>query len=133
MEPLRVNRAKILVIDDDRDILESLQNSLELPKVKLDIRTAPGGMLGLQEAKRFRPDVVILDLQMPGVNGFEVLDEIRSDSELSHTKVIMLTAKDDSRNLWEGIDRRLDDFISKPFDLEELEARIYVQLLEAQK
>lgn len=126
-----IKRAKILIIDDDRDILQSLQNSLELPKIELEIITADRGMKGLQAAKQLKPDVVILDLQMPDVDGFEVLDEIKADPMLSHVKVIMLTARDNSKNMWEGIDRQLDDFIPKPFDLEELEARIYAQLMDS--
>lgn len=119
----------MLIIDDDKDICNVLERSLELPKIKLEIRSAYNGVSGLQMAKKWLPDIVILDLQMPGIDGFGVLDEIRSDQHLVETKVIMLTAKDSPKNLWEGIDRKIDDFIGKPFDLAELEARIYNQLL----
>ncbi len=124
-----ITHAKVLVIDDDKNICRVLEHSLELPNIKLDIQSAYNGVSGLQLAKKWQPDIVILDLQMPGITGFDVLEEIRGDQQLAHTKVIMLTAKDSPKNLWEGIDRKLDDFIGKPFDLAELEARIYNQLL----
>lgn len=123
------SQAKILVIDDDADILDSIRSGLELPNITLEVLTAPNGMTGLQLAKTHFPDVIILDLQMPDIDGFTVLDEIRSDPILANTRVIMLTAQDSSKTMWEGIDRSLDDFMVKPFDLEELEARVYNQLL----
>ena len=124
-----IKSAKILVIDDDEDILASLKGALDLPGIKLEVLTANTGLSGLQLAKLELPDVIILDLQMPDMNGFQVLNEIQADSQLERTRVIMLTAQDSGANLWEGIDRKLDDFMGKPFDLGELEARIYNQLL----
>ena len=124
-----IKSACILVVDDDQDILVSLKTGLQLPGIELEILTAEDGLSGLQQAKLHRPDIIILDLQMPDMNGFEVLKEIHADPQLTKTKVIMLTAQDSVQNLWEGIDRQLDDFMGKPFDLGELEARIYNQLL----
>jgi DNA-binding response OmpR family regulator len=124
-----IKSAKVLVVDDDQDILVSLKTGLQLPGIELEILTAEDGLSGLQQAKLHRPDIIVLDLQMPDMNGFEVLKEIHADPQLSKTKVIMLTAQDSVQNLWEGIDRQLDDFMGKPFDLGELEARIYNQLL----
>lgn len=122
-------QATILIIDDDPDILAALRKGLEIPGVKLEILTAGNGLEGLRQAKLAQPEVVILDLQMPQFNGFAVLEEIKRDSQLRATKVLMLTALDSSKNLWEGLDRQLDDFMIKPFDLVELEARIYNLLL----
>ena len=124
-----IKKAKLLVIDDDQDILSSLKSGLQLPGIELEVLTAEDGLAGLQAAKLERPDVIVLDLQMPDMNGFEVLKEIHKDPQLTKTKIIMLTAQDSVQNLWEGIDRKLDDFMGKPFDLSELEARIYNQLL----
>ena len=125
----QIKSARILVIDDDEDILTSLKSGLDLKGVKLEILTANGGLKGLQAAKLEKPDIVILDLQMPDMNGFQVLEEIQADPQLAKTRVIMLTAQDSVQNLWDGIDRKLDDFMGKPFELAELEARIYNQLL----
>jgi DNA-binding response OmpR family regulator len=124
------NKATILVIDDDADICQAIQKGLELPGVKLQILTALTGTAGLQLAKSHLPDVIILDLQLPDGDGFMVFDELRLDAQLAQTRVIMLTAQDSAKNLWDSIDRRLDDFITKPLDLMELEARVYTQLLK---
>ena len=126
MKPIQ---ATILVVDDDPDICQAIQDGLELPGVELNVVTTLTGMNGLQSAKQLRPDVIILDLQLPDMDGFKVFDEIRQDSQLANSRVIMLTAQDSLGNLWESIDRQLDDFIAKPLDLMELEARVYTQLL----
>lgn len=125
-----IKQAKLLIIDDDPAILQAIKSSLHLPGIKLKIEVADSGLVGLQKAKQFLPDIIVLDLQMPDLDGFEVLAELREDHQLAHTRVIMLTAQDTIKNLWEAVDRKLDDFMSKPFDLTELEARIYNQLLD---
>lgn len=124
-----ITAAKLLVIDDDEDILSALKHGLTLPGIELDVLTASSGLDGLRKAKMEKPDVIILDLQMPDMDGFAVLTEIQADPQLEKTRIIMLTAQDSVKNLWEGLDRQLDDFMGKPFDLGELEARIYNQLL----
>lgn len=124
-----IKRARLLIIDDDEDILASLKSGLSIKGIELEISTANRGLVGLQRAKQERPDIIVLDLQMPDMNGWQVLEEVRRDSQLERCKVIMLTAQDSPENLWEGLDRKLDDFMGKPFDLSELEARIYNQLL----
>ncbi len=125
----KITKAKLLVVDDDPDILSALQMGLAIPGTELEVITAKNGMTGLQLAKKELPDVIVLDLQMPDISGFEVIDELRQDPQLKSTRVIMLTAQDTGYNLWESIDRQFDDFIGKPFELDELEARIYNQLL----
>ncbi|HSH31371.1 MAG TPA: response regulator, partial [Candidatus Saccharimonadales bacterium] len=100
---------KILVIDDDLDILTAIEASLELPGMEPVITTAHNALVGLQQAKLWKPDLVILDLNLPDMNGMEVLKEIKQDGQLAHTKVILLTAQDTGKNLWEGLDRGVDD------------------------
>lgn len=128
---LNLDHAKLLVIDDDPDICSGIKLGLDLPKVKLDIHTALNGLQGLQQAKKLLPDIVIVDLNMPDINGFEVVEEMRKDSTLANTKIILLTALDTPKNQWESIDRQIDDFIGKPFDLRELEARILTLLMSS--
>lgn len=120
--------AKILVIDDDLDILTAIEAGLQLPGIKLEITTAHNALVGLQQAKLWIPDLIVLDLNLPDMDGFELMREIKRDGQLNKTKIIMLTAQDSSQNLWQGLDSGIDDFISKPFDLFELEARVYNQL-----
>lgn len=128
MEFPAISQAKILIIDDDQDILNSLKAGLHIEQVELEIDTATTALEGVTKAQSFKPDIVILDLQLPDARGFDILDDLRSP-ELAETRIIMLTAQDTTNNLWESIDLKIDDFIGKPFDLAELEARIYSQLL----
>lgn len=128
MEFPTISQAKILIIDDDQDILNSLKAGLHIEQVELEVDTATTALEGVTKAQSFKPDIVILDLQLPDARGFDILDDLRSP-ELAETRIIMLTAQDTTNNLWESIDLKIDDFIGKPFDLAELEARIYSQLL----
>lgn len=125
---MKKRQAVVLVIDDDPDILDSLKANLELPEIDLNVITAENGLNGLLVAKNAHPDVIVLDFQLPDINGFDFMEELRSDQSLSDIKVIMLTAQDTGRNRWESIDIEMDDFMGKPFDLAELEARIYQML-----
>lgn len=128
MEFPSISQAKILIIDDDQDILNSLKAGLHIEQVELEIDTATTALEGVTKAQSFKPDIIILDLQLPDARGFDILDDLRMP-ELAQTRIIMLTAQDTTQNLWESIDLKIDDFIGKPFDLAELEARIYNQLL----
>jgi DNA-binding response OmpR family regulator len=126
---LNTDRVKILAVDDDPDILLAIKSGLDLAGVELEIFTADSGLAALQTAKAERPDIMILDLNMPDINGFDVAEEIRKDPQLENMRIIMLTASDSSKNQWDSIDRQIDDFLGKPFDLRELEARIYTLLM----
>lgn len=121
---MKVNKAKILVIDDNRDIRDSIEAGLELSGVELTIAKASNAVMGLQSAKTNPPDVIILDLQMPGGSGFDFMIELKKDPRLKTVNVIMLTAVDSQANLWKSIEHDVDDFLSKPFDLSELEAHV---------
>jgi DNA-binding response OmpR family regulator len=117
-------RVKILVVDDDQDILDSVCSGLELPGVDFDLMTANTGLKGLQLAKLHQPQVIILDLQMPDLSGFDLVRELKRDRQLGAMRFLMLTALDTPRNLWQSVDMGVDDFLGKPFDLRELEARL---------
>lgn len=117
--------ATLLVVDDNREICDAVAQGLELPGIEITFHKAYDGAEGLAKAKEFKPDVIILDLQMPGGDGFSVYEQIRKEPDLDKTKVLLLTAQDNAKNMWESIDRGIDDFLGKPFDLVELEARVY--------
>ena len=123
-------QAKILVIDDDPDVLHVVRHGLKLPGLNVAIETASSGRKGITKALRFRPDLVILDLLLPGLDGFAVAKRLRADPALKKTKIIMLTALDTDVNRWESVDRDIDDFVGKPFDLFELESRVRYQLIQ---
>jgi DNA-binding response OmpR family regulator len=121
----------VLAIDDDEAILDLLANAIEIEDAQ--IFTASNAKNALKLAKKHKPDVILLDLMMPEYDGFEFYNILREIPELSHARYIMFTAQDTKTNLWESIDMSFDDFISKPFDLSELEIRIRHQLHNPEK
>jgi two-component system response regulator MprA len=111
--------AKILVIDDDRKITALLRRSLVFEGY--DVQAAGGGDEGLRLAASWQPDLVILDVLMPGLDGWEVCRRLRAVSDLP---VLMLTARDEVADRVKGLDLGSDDYLVKPFALEELLARV---------
>jgi len=111
--------AKILVIDDDKKITALLRRSLIFEGY--DVQAAGGGEEGLRIASSWSPDLVVLDVLMPGLDGWEVCRRLRAGSELP---VLMLTAKDEVADRVKGLDLGADDYLVKPFALEELLARV---------
>ncbi len=110
---------RILVIEDEADLLASLAKALREEGYAVD--TAAEGEVGLYKAENAEYDAVILDVMLPRMNGWEVLDRLRQSKK---TPVLMLTARDTSRDRVRGLDTGADDYMVKPFDLEELFARI---------
>jgi len=111
--------ASILVVDDERPFRESLQFSLE--RQGYHVLTASDGPTGLRLARAEKPDLVILDVMLPGMDGFKVCQALRRDSDIP---VIMLTARDDETDKVVGLELGADDYVTKPFGLRELHARI---------
>lgn len=118
-----MNKYKILVVDDEVKILELVKNYLE--NEGYDVITADGGRKALELFEREKPDLVILDLMMPEIDGFEVCKKIYNSST---TPVIMLTAKTEEIDKLLGLELGADDYITKPFSLRELAARVKVIL-----
>ncbi|MFM9327578.1 response regulator transcription factor [Paenibacillus mesotrionivorans] len=113
-------RHKITVIDDDEKITSMLKRSLTFEGY--DVVTAPDGQEGLKRILEHEPEVIVLDVMMPRLDGWEVCRRIR-DGGIS-TPVLMLTAKDDISDRVKGLDLGADDYLVKPFALEELLARV---------
>ncbi|NLI13631.1 response regulator transcription factor [Pelotomaculum propionicicum] len=111
--------SKILVIDDDKRITALLRRSLVFEGY--DVQAAGGGEEGLRLAASWQPDLVILDVLMPGLDGWEVCRRLRAVSDLP---VLMLTARDEVADRVKGLDLGSDDYLVKPFALEELLARV---------
>lgn len=109
---------KVLVVDDDPAILRLLNQSLELEGYS--VSTATDGEEALAELPRSEPDVVVLDVMMPKLNGFDVLERIRRDPKTATLPVILLTAKSSKEDVWEGWQRGVDYYMTKPFDIDEL-------------
>ena len=112
----------ILAVDDDVDILDLLEISLDSDGY--NVITAVNGLDAIEKAKSHVPDLILLDLMMPKMDGFEVIDNLRSNSQTRAIPVIMLTARALINEKLQGLDAGADDYITKPFDLKELTARI---------
>jgi two-component system response regulator MprA len=112
-------RPRILVVDDDVSILSSLRRALLYEGY--DVETAGDGIEGLAHAHRAPPDLVILDVMMPGLDGIEVCRRLRSEGEVA---ILMLTARDGTSDRVRGLDSGADDYLVKPFAYEELMARV---------
>ena len=114
---------KILIIEDDAKIRRFLQLELEHEGYQIDL--AENGEEGLSKVQKFYYDIILLDLMLPLISGEEVCKKIRAVSDVP---IIVITAKDDIRNKVELLDMGADDYITKPFNIEELFARIRVSL-----
>ena len=115
--------AKILVVEDDSTIRTLLEMALLGAGFK-DVKSAARGDEGLDEAKRTKPDLVLLDLMLPGLDGFTVAKRIRETPELAATRIIMLTARTQNEDIVRGLSCGADDYVTKPFDRQVLLARI---------
>ena len=114
--------ATILVIDDDELVSRTLQRALKM--YDYQVMTANSGIEGLQLARRHRPDLFILDIMMPGVDGYQVCRQIRGDPLLKDLPVLFLTAKAKDEDKIEGFRAGADDYLVKPFNMQELELRV---------
>ena len=113
---------RILLVDDDQELLAALE--LKLDKEGFQVETAPDGEVALEIINKKLPDLVILDVNMPKVNGMEVCKTLRSDEQTRDLAVIMLTARDDEIDRVLGLEFGADDYVTKPYNARELILRI---------
>jgi two-component system OmpR family response regulator len=116
----QTNMQRILVVDDESSISELIATSLKF--VGFDVRTAATGAQALQVAEEFNPHALILDVMLPDLDGFEVTRQLRNEG--SQVGILFLTAKDTVEDKIQGLTRGGDDYVTKPFSLEELVARL---------
>ena len=114
--------ARILVVDDDADSLEIVRTYLESRGYR--VTTAPDGRAALAMLEEARPDLVLLDVMMPGIDGWEVARTIKDHPEFSATRVVMLTARSDFTDKQRGLRAGADDYIVKPMRLEDLGRKV---------
>ncbi|MBR5970527.1 MAG: response regulator transcription factor [Lachnospiraceae bacterium] len=114
-----INKQKILIVDDDENIAELI--SLYLTKEMFDTKLSADGEGALTAFREYRPDLVLLDIMLPGIDGYQVCREIRKESQ---TPIIMLSAKGEVFDKVLGLELGADDYIEKPFDSKELVARV---------
>ncbi|OGP67807.1 MAG: DNA-binding response regulator [Deltaproteobacteria bacterium RBG_16_44_11] len=123
--------AKILVIDDEKDIVELIRYNLK--NEGFSVIQAFDGETAIKMAKTQKPDLLILDLMLPGMNGIDVCKAIRANQETAHLPIIMLTAKADEVDKIIGLEIGADDYITKPFSVKELMARVRTVLRRLQE
>lgn len=115
-------KERILVVDDEEDILELLKYNLNREGYK--VVSASSGEKCLQKAASEKPDLIVLDLMLPGIDGLEVTKILKSDSKTLHIPIIMLTAKGEEADIVAGLELGADDYITKPFSPRILIARV---------
>ncbi len=120
-------RARVAVVDDDRHIRQMLE--LGLQREGFQVQTAADGQQALDLVRSWQPDVIILDVMMPKIDGFTVLPMLR---KITQAPIIMLTAKADSSDKVLGLNTGADDYLAKPFSFEELIARLLANLRRPQ-
>lgn len=114
-----MNKCKILIVDDDKNICELLR--LYLEKEDFDTITAGNGLNAIEIYNEENPDLILLDIMLPGIDGWQVCREIRKNSDVP---IIMLTAKGETFDRILGLELGADDYIPKPFDTKEVIARV---------
>ncbi len=122
---------KILIVEDERDIQDLIRHYLE--KDGFRTRTAADGTAGLAAARQEHPDLIVLDLMLPGLDGLELCKKLRADPATALTPVIMLTAKAEESDKIVGLELGADDYLTKPFSPKELVARIKALLRRADR
>ncbi len=118
-------KSKILAVDDNSINLAVIEELLES---QYNLMTISTGIDALRMAQEFQPDLIILDIMLHGMNGYEVCQQIRKISSLRHTKIIMVSAKAMTSERLKGYQVGADDYLTKPFDGEELLAKVCAHL-----
>lgn len=116
------DKQTILVVDDEQDLLDLIEYNLK--KEGFDVLKAEDGKEGIDVARQHNPDLVLLDIMMPKMDGMEVVERMRGDEKLSHIPIIFLTARGDEKTEVEGLDKGGDDYITKPISTTKLISRI---------
>lgn len=112
----------VLVVEDERDVVDLLRYNLN--KAGFAVLIATDGLKGLEMARQNRPDVIILDLMLPGMNGHAVCKALKGDPDTESLPIIMLTAKGEPGERVQGLEMGADDYVTKPFSTKELVLRV---------
>ena len=121
-----VSQAKILVVDDEQDLVSTVEYRLKFSDCQ--VVTASNGQEGLEVAAQEQPDLILLDTNMPVMNGHEMLKKLRADKELKHIPVIMLTAISSPQDIAAASSYGITDYVTKPFDFTELMEKVSTAL-----
>src|SRR5574337_1608833 len=121
-----MSKEKILVVDDEQDLVKLIRYHLEKEGYK--VISASNGEDALFLTRREKPDLIVLDLMLPAIDGLEVCKRLKADHELANIAIIMLTAKGEEVDITLGLKLGADDYMTKPFSPKELLARIQAVL-----
>jgi DNA-binding response OmpR family regulator len=122
----KTSQVKILVVDDEPDLVSTVEYRLKFANCL--VVTASNGHQGLERAAAEKPDLILLDTNMPGMNGHEMLERLRADPALKHIPVIMLTARCEAQDIAAASARGISDYVTKPFDFGQLLDKIRAAL-----
>lgn len=126
-----MTQKRVLVVEDEEDIQELLKYNLT--KEGYQVHWAESGESGLQEARKILPDLLVLDLMLPKMNGLEVCRQLKGDSNTKHIPIIMLTAKGEETDIVIGLEMGADDYITKPFSVQVFLSRVKAVLRRNQE
>lgn len=117
-----MSKQTILIVDDERDLLDLIEYNLK--KEGFKVLKAENGEEGISKAKEHRPDLILLDIMMPKMDGLEAVEIMRKDDDLKKTPIIFLTARSDEKTEIDGLNKGGDDYITKPISTTKLVSRI---------
>ncbi|MBZ0254494.1 response regulator [bacterium] len=117
-----MNRKRILVVDDEEDILDLVEYNLA--KNGYDVTCVASGEEAIETARKHSPDLILLDLMLPGVDGLEVCRRLKGDATAANVPIVMLTAKGEEADIVNGLELGADDYVTKPFSTRVLIARV---------
>lgn len=127
----RTAQTRILVVDDEPDLVSTVEYRLRF--ANCDVVTASNGQEGLEKAAAEKPDLILLDTNMPVMSGHEMLERLRSDPDLKSIPVIVLTARCEAPDIAAASTLGVSDYVTKPFDFTQLMDRIQAALLKGAK
>ncbi|OGO41406.1 MAG: hypothetical protein A2W36_03750 [Chloroflexi bacterium RBG_16_58_14] len=126
-----MSKARLLIVEDDFDISNMLR--LYFSGMLYEVDVAPRGSAALEKTRQNLPHLIILDIMLPDIDGFEVCRILRTNIRTSHVPIIFLTQKDERRDKLQGLELGADDYITKPFDIEELKLRVQRAITRAEQ
>ncbi len=126
-----MGKARLLVVEDDHDISQML--NIYFTGLGYDVDVAPRGEEALDKTRQIMPHLIVLDIMLPDIDGYEVCRRLRTNTRTSHIPVIFLTQKDERSDKLQGLELGADDYITKPFDIEELRLRVQNAIARAER
>ena len=126
-----MGKSRLLIVEDDFDIANMLR--IFFTGLHYEVDVAPRGTVALEKTRQNLPHLIILDIMLPDIDGFEVCRILRTNTRTSHVPIIFLTQKDERRDKLQGLELGADDYITKPFDIEELKLRVQRAITRAEQ